>query len=294
MPESKLMLVFRGGREFADECDQEGRRLDRATGERTQAENTGTYGTATLGTATLDTATLETATLANARMQTARWHESWEHRLNCWWHRLPLASQARLDGCLGALALHLGARLDLALRRATAAPVAVGAECAWVGEMLRADELMLPEFPPLDRVEFSVPLLPELLVPSTRWRQMVSRSGRRGDDAKLVDAQLVDAQLVRSHPSEAKWQADGVGSGYEFGHEFGQVGRLGTLMAPQRSRLLAVSPGCGVGVAVGVGLGLFFFIPLCISSSSRRVRLRKRLQTERAGSTLASTISRQT
>ena len=180
MPESKLMLVFRGGREFADECDQEGRRLDRATGERTQAENTGTYGTATLGTATLDTATLETATLANARMQTARWHESWEHRLNCWWHRIPLASQARLDGCLGALALHLGARLDSALRRATASPVAVGAECAWVGEMLRTDELMLPEFPLLDRVEFSVPLLPELLVPSTRWRQMVSRSGRRG------------------------------------------------------------------------------------------------------------------
>ena len=102
------------------------------------------------------------------------------------------------------------------------------------------------------------------------------------------------AQLVRSHPSEAKWQADGVGSGYEFGHEFGQIGQLGTLMAPQRSRLLAVSPGCGVGVGVGVGLGLFFFMPLCISSSSRRVRLRKRLQTERGGSTLASTISQQT
>ena len=44
------------------------------------------------------------------------WHVEWQRRVACWWLALPAPTQTQISSCLSALSLHLGSRLDSALR----------------------------------------------------------------------------------------------------------------------------------------------------------------------------------
>jgi len=95
------------------------------------------------------------------------WYELWRRRLECWWMGVPFRSA--LAPCLGALGLHLSARLDQAVRGADAqrAPQ-LESGCEWIEESVQ-----LPDFPALPQnVDFSLPPLPARLVPS--WERLQS------------------------------------------------------------------------------------------------------------------------
>ena len=72
----------------------------------------------------------------------SRWNDEWHRRLGCWFTLLPMHTRAALEGCLGALALHVGGRFDAAWNGASggghqAAGQAAGAEhsgCEWLRE----------------------------------------------------------------------------------------------------------------------------------------------------------------
>lgn len=104
---------------------------------------------------------------------TDEWRAAWLDRFEDWWMLTPY--REGLKTCLGALGLHLAARLER-LRQAAffatsgdASPATFSttqgdAACDWVSEM---DEgLALPDFPPIEHFQFelpSVPLIPRLL-----------------------------------------------------------------------------------------------------------------------------------
>ena len=124
-----------------------------------------------------------------AWLDEASWHREWRRRLGCWWLAMPDLSRTELGGCLAALSLHLGARLERLIGAAGGLPAtgrlpASGARspsagglagggqwgeaaapgCEWVGEGTRA--LELPHFPSVDGVSFTLPPIPRL-VPSS-------------------------------------------------------------------------------------------------------------------------------
>lgn len=113
------------------------------------------------------------------------WHVEWQRRFACWWLALPAPTQTQISSCLGALSLHLGSRLDSALRGVGGGVVEGGVggggvvegdlsrrrperfegatdrSCGWIfGE---AERLQLPEFPALEGVQFSSPPIRGLL-----------------------------------------------------------------------------------------------------------------------------------
>jgi|MDSY01.2.fsa_nt_gb hypothetical protein len=49
------------------------------------------------------------------------WYEDWQESIDCWFMGLPMPTQAELSSCIGALALHIGARFDAAVGRSTVA-----------------------------------------------------------------------------------------------------------------------------------------------------------------------------
>ena len=100
----------------------------------------------------------------------AAWHAAWRARIECWWIGLPMLKRSQLGGCLVALTLHLGSRLDAMIGRppqSPAVPFAAEAGCEWLAQV---EALQLPEFPMVD-FEFRLPPLPRL-VPS--WEQLLS------------------------------------------------------------------------------------------------------------------------
>ena len=104
------------------------------------------------------------------------WHAEWRRRLGCWWLTLPGPLQMDLGGCLGALSLHLGGRLDALLRQPTRLAPNAEPGCEWVTE---AEQIELPELPSLGHSEegsfgFSLPPIPRLL-PSWEELQLHSR-----------------------------------------------------------------------------------------------------------------------
>lgn len=106
-----------------------------------------------------------------AQEDEAAWHEEWRQRLSCWWLALPRPMQADLGHCLGALSLHLTARINALVGKSAphAASTMAGAEpgCEWL--MASPEELQLPDFPMLGGLEFSLPPIP-MLLPS--WEQL--------------------------------------------------------------------------------------------------------------------------
>lgn len=106
------------------------------------------------------------------------WRTEWERRLGCWWAALPLPTQAQLGGCLGALSLHLGSRLDAFLGRwmpPTASPAHAGAErhCESLGSRAQQAIDSLPDFPESHGFEFrsdwALPPLPRLVPRVSLW-----------------------------------------------------------------------------------------------------------------------------
>ncbi len=70
------------------------------------------------------------------------WIDAWQARLGCWWGGLPAPTQHQMGACMGALALHVGSRLDSFLTQAGLPPAApkpqLSAEsgCEWLDDRL--------------------------------------------------------------------------------------------------------------------------------------------------------------
>lgn len=111
-----------------------------------------------------------------APMNEDEWHREWRHRLSCWWVGLPGPTQGDLGHCLGALSLHLGARLEKMIGRPLPASPRGGAAAESGCEWLEAatEELQMPDFPKIADFEFSLPPIPRLMPPWTQL-QMHSR-----------------------------------------------------------------------------------------------------------------------
>ena len=120
------------------------------------------------------------------------WLAEWRERVACWYLGLPLPAQRELGGCMGALALHIGSRLDASLHAIRALPSrsnaflnapastssarAVGAatECEWVADEAQLKLPAAPAFPAqLDT--FRLPPIPRLL-PSWQRLQSLTRT----------------------------------------------------------------------------------------------------------------------
>lgn len=143
------------------------------------------------------------------------WQAAWRTRLECWFLGLPLPTQTQLGSCMGALALHLGSKLDaswraaqLALGRTPTAMQQIPARegipetgCEWV----RGGGLEMPAIPDLPGdlpSDFRLPPLPQLL---PTWQRLQS----------LVNWQrLQPRQQQQSTPA---WQAAGLGAGVGLG-----------------------------------------------------------------------------
>lgn len=133
----------------------------------------------------------------------------WRWRMRCWWLALPLLTQAELQRCTGALALHLGSRLEVARH---AAQVALGANpelaattpegvaepgCEWILDA--PDRLQLPAFPELPPWH-GAPMVPLMRV-LPDWRQLwrLSEGQRRSKE------RLAQLQLMREPPPQQPW-----------------------------------------------------------------------------------------
>lgn len=112
------------------------------------------------------------------------WLDEWEQSLSCWWVGLPVPIQAQLGSCVGALALHLGSKLDASWRlaqsalgrsaalqgaAATSGVTPTGAtdpRCTWAESTIT--ELDFPAFPDFP-MEFVLPPIPRLV---PRWLEV--------------------------------------------------------------------------------------------------------------------------
>lgn len=108
------------------------------------------------------------------RLSPEDWHDAWQNRFECWWGGLPLPTQTQLSTCAGALALHLGSRLNAVWGASTqgAAPVGAGDDCQWVEQ--RVQQLQLPAFPDLPEGGFPIELMPLAPLPALLpgWLQL--------------------------------------------------------------------------------------------------------------------------
>ena len=121
------------------------------------------------------------------------WLHAWRESISCWWIALAEPTQHRLRACMGALALHLGGRLDLVWRAtqafvgrlpsatasaaasvtASATATSSTSECDWISA-----DLALPELPPFpEAAEFRLPPIPRLL-PTWQHLQSLGMGGR--------------------------------------------------------------------------------------------------------------------
>ena len=108
----------------------------------------------------------------------AVWYEEWRRRLGCWMLALPGPTRFDLVGCLGALTLHLGSRLDLVfLDELVGNPGArpnleEDPHCKWVETT--GERLELPRFPTHEQFDFSLPPIPRLLPTSEQLLRLSS------------------------------------------------------------------------------------------------------------------------
>jgi len=149
------------------------------------------------------------------------WLSAWQQKMECWWLGLAVPTQTDLSGCLGALALHLGSRLEAHLGRIAPRPqAAFTRECEWVGR--DTAELRLPEFPPLEGLfEYELPPLPRLLLPP-----------------RVLPLNLIQTRVVPLH-SQGRAEPGG-GSAPSQAPTVALVGRAGTVAA------LALAGAAGV------------------------------------------------
>ena len=105
------------------------------------------------------------------------WLDDWRRRFGCWFRALPARAQSQLQGCAGALALHLGSRIEASLGTARGGGGgSQGVECGWIGE--EAPHLRtLPEFPPFPS-NFRLPPLPRL---APLWQRLHAGAGAGGE-----------------------------------------------------------------------------------------------------------------
>ena len=135
------------------------------------------------------------------------WFLAWRKRFDCWYLNLPVPTQTQLSGCMGALALHLGSRLDAAVRVAwvsgieraprvgTRAPTTDGSGCDWLERP--PEEFTLPEFPPFPEVPGASFVLPPIqrLLPSLQRLQE-------------IQARMRDTLKVASPRGGVSWSID--------------------------------------------------------------------------------------
>ena len=178
------------------------------------------------------------------------WHHEWRQRLECWWISLSLPTQTQLRGCMGALGLHLGGRLEMAMRalghQLPTAPHGDAqdqSQCEWMAD--GADTLNLPSFPRLGDLEFRMPPIPRL-VPS--WEQL---------RASAAAARM--AAATARHTSAS------------FARPIDQTTSLATEQAHRSGSVLV-----GAGVGVGVTLALIVAIPMARWGQRGRGRVERR------------------
>ena len=161
----------------------------------------------------------------------ASWKHAWDERVDAWWAATPL--QESLRNCLGALGLHLSARLrrgvDLwSYARGTRPPPPpaprIEVACEWV-----ADESHVPDFPPFPEEpppagsrRFELPPIPAReLLPRALWRDVVgaasapsARGTRRGERGERERASRSAKRGVASRKSRSSHSFElGVSSG---------------------------------------------------------------------------------
>lgn len=199
----------------------------------------------------------------DTRKSPLKWAQAWRARFSCWWLLLPPITRTRLGSCMGALALHIGSKVDgLGIgssEGAAASPLGESSlgdpGCDWVKEAAR--ELALPQLAPA----LPLPPIPSLL---PRWWQLQALQGR----------------LSHKGLSEMWSEEDAMG-----GSE-----RVAADAMPSSIDSLPLSPhalpphamGCAAGLVVGVSFSLFF---------SRRESRRRRSQRGTRGQYKARAIS---
>lgn len=102
------------------------------------------------------------------------WSKSWRERFDCWWLALPGPMQAKLGGCLGGVALHLGSRFDAALGLPSTHATDSSQGCEWLNEWLDKGVNILPALPDSSErpTELTLaPLVPWPIRPGP-WQQL--------------------------------------------------------------------------------------------------------------------------
>ena len=193
-------------------------------------------------------------------------HLAWRRRLECWWALLPEATQERLGGCLGALAMHLASRFDSARRSVLAgdissagapltSPLSFEAEdgCEWLRGRQALDELHLPptpEFPPSGLREFKLAPAPQLLPRSEELRLLSFVDGEEGART---------AQWGRVDPFSGVEGGNRGGSTTERAARIASSGRTQHWHGPEASSSQSTAGGEveAIGLASGAAAGGF-------------------------------------
>lgn len=182
------------------------------------------------------------------------WLAEWRRRFGCWWLGVPPPMQAQLGECLGALAIHLGSRFEMAWRVAQRSirtsyafpkPVAAAAEarCEWV-ERTEAI-LQMPEMPDFtEGIEFRVPPIPRL-VPNLQQLQALAE----GPTHALM------GRTERRAPTVSD-----------------EMGSQEQIRLQHRRNLVSLSAGACVGIAAGA---LLFFSVFGLGRCGGQVRRRR-------------------
>ena len=173
------------------------------------------------------------------------WYSEWDRRLKCWWISLPRPTQGSLGGCIGALALHLGARLEQTLGERPPPAAELSGRCEWL-ESAALDQLRLPDFPATAGIRFSLPLLPALLPALERLQeQSGARSYQGGAHIQLTTLPRILPRAERAHSSQIP----------ELSMRSGASGHVsGAHSARARIHTEALALGTGVGASVAIVL----------------------------------------
>ena len=120
------------------------------------------------------------------------WEKGVRDKVKCWFTALPDANKFTLANCMGALALHMGSKLDMMFGGAPKQAAQGAGECEWVSE----GELALPElpaFPDFTWNGFGVPPIPRLL-PSWEHLHSLAPVGGEGYTAAALEQYIAGAR----------------------------------------------------------------------------------------------------
>lgn len=204
------------------------------------------------------------------------WLAEWRRRFGCWWLGVQPQMHAPLGECLGALAIHLGSRFEMAWRVAhrsigtsfpkPVAPAAVApaaeAGCEWIE---RAEEIrQMPEMPDFtEGIQFRVPPIPRL-VPNLQQLQALAEApthalmGRTERRAPTVSDEMgsqeqIGLQHRRDLVSLSAGAFVGIAAGALVFFSVFRLGRCGGQDRRRRSVRRAGSPSA-VGTMTGEGV----------------------------------------